>query len=227
MNEASERSTVNVRVWEWPFRAWHWLFAVTITASLTTGLAGDIGWMEWHLRFGYVACGLLLFRVVWGFAGGLYSRWSTYRTSPGRVLSFIRRVGPGQRLSQRFEAHTPPGVLLALTMLLVVLVQAGTGLFATDDIFIEGPFMRYADDEVVETLTALHHRVWYLVIAAVAAHITAQATYGLRRNPLPLAMITGSKRLPPGLGDTPSLGWRGVVVGLVSAGLVWVALTLA
>ena len=42
-------------IWEWPLRVWHWLFALCIGGSLVTGLSGDIGWMDWHLRLGYCA----------------------------------------------------------------------------------------------------------------------------------------------------------------------------
>jgi cytochrome b len=71
MNQAPR--VVMTLIWEWPLRAWHWLFALCIGGSLVTGLSGDIGWMDWHLRFGYCACGLLLFRLLWGStaAGGI------------------------------------------------------------------------------------------------------------------------------------------------------------
>jgi len=202
---------------------WHWLFALTIAGSLITGLSGDIGWMDWHLRFGFVACGLLVFRVLWGFAGGMYSRWSTYRATPARVLAYFRGGG---LTGTRSDAHTAPGVVLIWFMLLAVLMQAVSGLFTTDDIFIEGPLVRHASSELVSAMSWLHHRVFMLVLAAIGMHLSAHLVYGFRRDPLPLAMFTGRKQLPAGLQDTPASGLRGLLVGLVSAGLVWAALTL-
>ena len=211
-----------VRVWEWPLRLWHWVFALALTGSLTTGLSGEIGWMDWHLRFGYVVLGALLFRVVWGFVGGPYSRWSTYRTTPGRVLAwFSGMANGGGAPADAAAAHTPPGVFLIWVMLLAVLVQALTGLATTDDIFVEGPLVRHADEALVEAATAIHHRVFYLVLAAISAHLTAHLVYAFRRDPLPLAMFTGRRSMPPGMPAAPALGWRALLLGAVSGLLVW------
>lgn len=228
MNSGADERRL-VQVWEWPLRVWHWLFALTVSGSLTTGLSGDIGWMDWHLRFGFIACGLLVFRLLWGFAGGLYSRWATYRATPARVLGYFRgnSFGPDAPPGgDHRDAHTAPGVALIGLMLLAVLVQAVSGLFTTDDIFIEGPLVRHASSGLISNMSWLHHRVFMLVLAAIAMHLTAHLVYGLRRDPLPLAMFTGTKQLPAGLQDTPAHGLRGLLVGLVSAGLVWAALTL-
>ncbi len=213
-------------VWEWPLRLWHWLFALTLSGSLATGLSGDIGWMDWHLRFGYAVCALLLFRMVWGFVGGPYSRWASYRTSPARLRAWLRGGGAGDRVADAADAHTPPGVLLVLVMLLAVLAQAATGLLATDDIFVEGPLVRYADDALVDAANAIHHRAYYLVLAAIGMHLLAHLLYGLRRDPLPLGMITGRKRVPGGLPPAASLGWRGTILGLASGSAVWALLEL-
>lgn len=220
-SSADERRLV--QVWEWPLRVWHWLFALTISGSLITGLSGNIGWMDWHLRFGFIACGLLVFRLLWGFAGGLYSRWQTYRTTPARMLAYFRGAGP---IGDHRDAHTAPGVALVGLMLLAVLVQAVSGLFTTDDIFIEGPLVRHASSGLVSDMSWLHHRVFMLILAAIAMHLTAHVVYGLKRDPLPLSMFTGKKRLPGGLEDTQAFSVRGLLVGLVSAGLIWAALTL-
>jgi cytochrome b len=214
-----------VRVWEWPLRVWHWLFAATVAGSLITGLSGDIGWMDWHLRFGFVAAGLLLFRLFWGFLGGPYSRWRTYWTTPGRVIGYFRRAADHAQPTPA-AAHTPPGVLLIWLFMLAVLTQTVTGLFTTDDIFIEGPMVRHASGDLVSTMGWLHHRVYYLVLFAIGMHLLAHLYYGVRRDPLPLSMLTGKKRLPAALADVQGLGLKGIVLGAISAALVWTALTL-
>jgi len=217
MNQAPR--VVMTLIWEWPLRVWHWLFALCIGGSLVTGLSGDIGWMDWHLRFGYCACGLLLFRLLWGFLGGSYSRWRSYRPSPTGILQHFRGAaiaGP----------HTAPGIALVLLLLAVVLVQAVTGLFTTDDIFIEGPLVRYADDSLVTTMSAIHHRAYYLVITAIAIHLSAHLIYGLKGSRMPLSMFNGKKAVVETLSDTPSRGWQGLltaalVAGLTLGGLEW------
>jgi cytochrome b len=208
-----QTSSALTMIWEWPLRVWHWLFALCIAGSLTTGLMGDIALMDWHLRLGYCACALLLFRLMWGFVGGRYSRWKYYLPRPGRVLAHFR--GDVER-----GAHTAPGVALAGLLLLAVALQALSGLFTTDDIFIEGPLVRHADDATVATMTALHHRAFYLVLAAIAIHLTAHVIYALGGSRTPLAMFTGRKAVAADVAASQSRGVWGIVTGILAAALV-------
>ena len=92
------------------------------------------------------------------------------------------------------KSHTPPGIALAVCMMIALGVQSVAGLFTTDDVFIEGPFVRHVPDEVVELATDLHHLVWWAVISLIAIHLIAHAIYGgVLRSSIPLSMITGRK----------------------------------
>ena len=42
--------------------------------------------MVWHLRFGTLAFALLLFRLLWGFVGGRWSRFSSFVYAPAASL---------------------------------------------------------------------------------------------------------------------------------------------
>jgi cytochrome b len=69
--------TSAVRVWDLPTRAFHWVLAACVLASLTSAWIGGNA-MFWHLRFGYAAFTLLLFRMIWGFVGGHWSGFATF-----------------------------------------------------------------------------------------------------------------------------------------------------
>ena len=200
-------------IWEWPLRVWHWLLVFCITGSLATGLSGDIGLMDWHLRLGYCACGLLVFRLLWGFIGGCYSRWRNYWPSPTKIIDHFR--GAAEQ-----TPHTAPGVGLVLVMLGAIAVQALTGLYTTDDIFIEGPLVRGADEDLVSTMSAIHHRIYYLVIAAISIHLTAHLVYGLKGSRLPLSMFTGRKAVLGSYGPTSSRSWWAVAASIISAAAI-------
>ncbi|MDE0224706.1 MAG: cytochrome b/b6 domain-containing protein [Gammaproteobacteria bacterium] len=180
------------RVWDLPFRLWHWALAFSVLFSLYSGLAGDISLMEWHQRSGFVVLALLLFRVGWWIWGGRYVRLSQYRTTPRRFIQHFAGTG-------KADPHTSPGIVMAILVIVALAVQAGTGLFATDDIFNEGPLVRHVGGEVSATMTWIHHRVFWVIIALVATHITANAVYAMMRDPTPLAIFTGRKPLdlPP------------------------------
>lgn len=67
MSDTSPKPTTtpSTLVWDWPLRLWHWAFALSVSASLVTGWVGDISLMDWHLRLGYLALGLLLSSFCW------------------------------------------------------------------------------------------------------------------------------------------------------------------
>ena len=198
-------------IWDWPLRLWHWAFAAFIVFSLYSGLAGDIGLLEWHQRSGLVLLGLLVFRLGWGLWGGRYARFNHYWTTPKAFIDHFRRRG-------RPAAHTSPGIALAIVLLLAVGVQVGSGLFATDDIFNEGPLNRHVSNEFARTATWIHHRVHWLVLGAGVVHVAAHAVYGLMRDSTPLGMFTGLKHvdLPP----TPHFWVRAATTAALSLAVV-------
>ena len=177
-------------IWDWPLRLWHWAFALCIAFSLYSGLVGDIALLDWHQRSGLALLGLLVFRIGWGLWGGLYARFRHYWTTPTAFIAHFRRQGAN-------TPHTAPGIVLAGLLFLAVVVQVGTGLFATDDIFNEGPLYRYVSAEFAGAATWVHHRLHWLILGAVGVHLAAQAAYGfVLRDPTPLAMFTGRKAVP-------------------------------
>ena len=199
-------------VWEWPLRLWHWAFALTISASLFTGLSGDIALIDWHQQLGYCMLGLLVFRVGWAFWGGSYARYRHYRVSPAGIWAHFRGGG-------RAMPHTSPGAAIALAFVTLVAAQVGTGLFATDDIFTEGPLTRHVSRDTATTMTWLHHRVFWLVLAAVAVHLAAHVVYALRGDATPLAMFTGRKAVD--VSPTVYRVWAALVTAAASAAAVW------
>ena len=203
-------------IWDWPLRLWHWAFAGFIAFSLYSGLKGDISLMEWHLRSGLVLLGLVVFRAAWGMWGGRYARFGHYWTTPRAFVDHFRRRGERR-------AHTSPGVAIALVFFVAVAVQVGSGLFATDDIFNEGPLNRQVSDEFAKTATWIHHRVHWLILGAGVVHLTAHAVYGLvLRDPTPLAMFTGRKPLK--LPATPHFWVRAAVTSALALGVVLVVI---
>lgn len=158
---------------------------------------------------------LLAFRLLWGFWGGRYARLGQYRTSPAGVLRHFRAHPPT-------GAHTAPGVALVFLMLVAILIQSGSGLFATDDIFTEGPLSRFVSSDWVDRANWFHHRAWWIVIAALCTHVGAQLVYGLfLRDPIALSMFTGRKRVH--LDDTPHFWTRALLTATLCVGL-WILL---
>lgn len=209
------------RIIDGPLRLWHWAFGGCVAFSLYTGLDGDIGLLEWHVYSGMTIVGLVVFRIGWALWGGRYARLPHYRTTPRRFLDHFRgRALPSKEPSEEPSVHTAPGAALALLLFAAVAVQATTGLFATDDIFTEGPLARKVGDDIAYTATYIHNRLYWLIIAGIGVHLSAHVVYGLiLRDPTPLAMFTGSKRID--VEDTPHYWPRALATAALAAAVVW------
>jgi cytochrome b len=196
----SPAPTQPVRVWDLPTRLFHWLLAAAVFGSLTTAWIGNAA-MAWHLRCGQLVLALLLFRIIWGFIGGRWSRFASFLYAPGSVLRYLRGQG---RAEDHFEVgHNPLGSLSVWALLALLLVQVATGLVADDEISTRGPLNRFVSNARALSATGWHkaYGQWVL-LTLVGLHIGAIAFYLLRqRNNLIQAMLSGDKPLPH---DTPA-----------------------
>jgi cytochrome b len=210
-----------VRVWDLPTRLFHWLLVALVVSSFATGKLGG-NWMHYHERCGEAILALLLFRLVWGFIGSTASRFHTFLAGPSAVLRYARtlfRREPDHRLS-----HNPLGGWSVAAMLLVLLIQAATGLFANDDIATEGPLYKWVSKAASDRLTSIHHLNHDLIILLVALHVAAVLFHLVyKKENLLRPMITGVKQwkgtLPGDTTQQPS--WRAALVAAVAAGAVY------
>jgi len=185
-----------VRVWDLPTRLFHWSLAACIAGSLVAvNLGGNA--VGWHFRFGYAILALLLFRLLWGFAGPRYARFASFPPSPAAALRYLhgeRSASPG---------HNPLGALSVYAMLAALALQAGTGLFATDDIMWDGPLKHLVSNAASATLTRVHKINRFVVIALIVLHLASIAWYAFaRKERLVRPMIDGDKAL----GDAADCG---------------------
>lgn len=174
-----------VRVWDVPTRLFHWALVVAIVGAFVTEKTGAI---EWHGRIGLTILGLLVFRLIWGFFGSTYARFRTFVAGPQTILSYLRGEWTGL-------GHNPLGALSVLALLGTLAVEAGSGLFASDDIAFTGPLAHLASDAVGSSLTKIHHAAQNVLIALLIAHVVAIAYYvRVKRKNLVQPMITGWQR---------------------------------
>jgi cytochrome b len=178
------------RVWDGPTRVFHWTLAVAIVALILSGNIGGNA-MVWHMRAGYLVLSLLMFRVVWGFVGGHWSRFSQFRLSPAGVVRYLR--GNQSTRDSDILGHSPTGSWSVVGLLAVVGAQATAGLFSDDDIATAGPLAAHAPSAIVDAAGAYHTGPGkLLIIALVALHLGAIVFYAFKRkrNLLP-AMLHG------------------------------------
>lgn len=218
-----------LRIWDLPTRLFHWALALAVVGLVTTGSLGG-GWMNWHLRLGYLVMALLVFRLGWGLVGGHWSRFHTFLYPPGALKDYVAGQAP---LHQRL-GHTPLGALSVFAMLGVLAAQVATGLFSDDEIAFFGPLTRFVSNDTVAVATRYHKDIGKLfVLALVGLHVAAVAYYQWGRGqPLIGAMLHGDKPVEaPGHSLPPSAdGWRSrlmaTLLAMASATLVWWVVSL-
>src|SRR6476661_5005066 len=123
-----------VRVWDLPTRIFHWALVACVIGLVISGWRGGDA-MPWHARMGYAVATLLLFRIVWGFVGGRWSRFSSFLFSPASVSNYLR----GRSHPDHLVGHNPLGAGSVLAMLAVLIAQVGTGLVSDDESSFQGP----------------------------------------------------------------------------------------
>lgn len=186
-----------VRVWDLPLRIFHWALALCVIATLATGWIGEDWAMVWHLRLGLCVLALLAFRVIWGLIGGRWSRFASFLFSPAALWRYLR----GQaRPDDRFDiGHSPLAALSVWAMLLLLIAQVGTGLFADDEIAFSGPLLSFVSERVSKLCTHWHTNFGqWLVAGLLALHVLAIAFYQWHGRKLLSAMWHGDKEVPAG-----------------------------
>jgi len=215
-----------VKVWDVPVRLFHWLLLAAFVLLVVSGKVGG-NLMEYHAYAGYFVLTLVFFRILWGFAGSTHARFSSFLAGPARGLEFARRLLRKEPAPS--AGHNPLGGWMVIVMLLALLVQAGTGLFANDDIALEGPLYALVSKELSDRLTSIHRLNADVLLILAGVHIAAVLFHWLfKKENLIAAMFTGIKRLPVQFAEAPAHFvsiWRALAVFVAAAAAVYLIVT--
>ena len=223
MNTAS---SFTVRIWDLPTRIFHWVLAACVVGLVVSGNIGGNA-MVWHFRLGYVVLALLLFRGVWGFIGGHWSRWSSLPLGWNHVQRYLQ----GQASSQQIAGHNPLGSWSVMALLFFLSMQVGTGLFSDDEIANTGPLSSLISGSWVSLATNWHkHWGKLILMVLVLLHLLAIAWYSWRkRQALVAAMWHGNKVLPdpvPASSDQNRSRWVALGLMVLASALVGFVVSL-
>jgi len=209
-----------VRVWDLPTRVFHWSLVLCFTGLLVTGEVGGEA-MAWHFRLGYTVLSLLLFRLVWGFIGGHWSRFRTFVVSPGVTLRYVQ----GHGVARHSVGHNPLGSWSVLALLAFTLLQVAAGLCSDDEIATAGPLAKWVSSSWVGYATYYHTKIGKVIlIVLVQLHIAAIIFYRVRRKEnLLLPMLKGDKVLAEpfeNARDDAKVRWLAAAIWAACAALV-------
>tara|TARA_R110002073_G_scaffold36263_4_gene105590 strand:- start:526 stop:1329 length:804 start_codon:yes stop_codon:yes gene_type:complete len=227
------------RVWDVPTRCFHWINVICVFALAGFGLvilnagaldisnAGKVLLKTLHVWVGYVFAVNIAVRLVWGFFGNHYARWRQMLPGGKGYLGRLRSYGAAFAAGhpQSYLGHNPLGRIAVTGLLLVMIVQASTGLLlAGTDIYFP-PFgawiaqwiaaagidpatlvpyspemydeASYADMRSMRApFATIHLYGFYVLAVGILIHIAAVVITELREGGgLTSAMISGRKVL--------------------------------
>lgn len=184
--------TTHRLIWDLPLRIFHWSFALTVLGAwYTSEQDGEL--VDLHMQFGYIALGLLTFRILWGVVGPKHARFSSFLPSPKQLVSYLKNSN-NKNEEQKIAGHNPLGALMVVLMITLISLQAISGLFINDDIFSSGPYYGSFSKEFEKIMSFIHHNTFNFMIAAIILHVGAIAFYWrVKKQNLVLPMITGKK----------------------------------
>ncbi len=205
-------------VWDIPTRLFHWALVVIVALAWWSAEEEKYSVHEWT---GYTLLALLLTRIVWGFVGSKHSRFSDFVAGPSRILAYLKGTAPES------PGHNPLGGWSVITLLSLLLLQAVSGLFNTDDVFFNGPLYYAAEGEFRDAMGQVHDIAFNVLLGLVGVHVAVVCYHQwVKRDGMIRAMIAGSA--PGRTGQGPLVAsWKALVILLIVAGLIWLGLEQA
>lgn len=206
-------------IWDAPTRLFHWALVVLVALSCWSGAEGGTAF-PLHQWSGCAILTLLLFRLAWGVVGGEYARFAHFVHGPARVLASLRELW--SPIPHATAGHNAVGGWMVVALLLSLLVQAITGLFANDDIMNEGPLYARVGKDLSDSLSAVHELNIGVLLGLICVHVLAIVYHHLRKGEaLTRSMLSGYRSLPHTIpAPRRASPWLAAVLLAVSAGMV-------
>ena len=211
-NDPRDEPAASTLVWDPLVRFGHWALVAAFAVAYLSAEEKAGGPDPLHVWGGYVVGTIVVLRVVWGFVGPRYARFSDFVRSPIEALAYFRDLLSGH--ARRYIGHSPAGGAMVIALLVCLAATVATGLISYGEEG-KGPLAvvmmtdtnangneaghrapaEKRGGETESTIDELHGLMANITVALVVAHIfgVAVASFVHKEN-LVLAMMTGRKR---------------------------------
>lgn len=195
-NSAQSSDAVDtVVVWDRFIRIFHWSLGLLM---ITAYFSATYHFMEVHEIAGYLLCVLIPLRLLWGFIGTTYARFSNFLFSPRTTLAYFVKIVTNQ--PGHYLGHNPAGAVMVYVLLASIITLLLTGLMTLSCIDIEGPLQAFAysiSDTKCFQNQSFHESFgnffWWFIAAHLAGVISASFQH---KENLAKSMLTGRKQRP-------------------------------
>ena len=157
----------NKKIWDLPLRLFHLSLILLIIGSISSA---KLNMLDLHQYFGVALLGLVFFRILWGFFGTYYSRFTSFN------LSIIDALSQFSKTNNIKSIRTPVGCYSTLIFIIVLLSISISGLFSSDDILYDAP-LSFLTPNHTSDWTYIHNILHYLLYTLIGIHIFAILYY--------------------------------------------------
>ncbi len=210
-----------IRVWDVPVRLFHWTLATLFALSAYSAFQDKFGiYADMHFYSGYTILILVTWRILWGFFGSKTAQFKTFVKGPSAILKNIKQLFNYDE--DHTVGHKALGAVSVMLVLLLLLMQASFGLFASDGMIFSGPLSDEVSSNLRGFFTRWHKDIGLVLLGLVLLHLLAIAYYGMfKGDDLVTPMITGKKRVASHVEEpTRKPAWRAALFFLLAGGLV-------
>jgi len=142
--------------WDSPVFVSHWLLAICFLGAVLTQESERFRLV--HVTMGYTMLGIVAFRVIWGFIGSKYARFSTISPRFLKVREHLQSTFNGKKEAVR--SIYALGFSAAYILMVLVLLVSASGYVTFNEI---GP----------EFMGELHELTANLLISVVIIHVAS------------------------------------------------------
>src|SRR3989338_2822337 len=193
-----------ILIWDAPTRVFHWLQAISFAGAYLT--AESERNRDIHMAFGYILLGLIVFRLLWGFLGTRYARFSSFLFKLCEIIAYLLSLIKGK--PGHYLGHNPAGSVSVWLLLALGLFLCVTGVMGLQD-------------DAVDAVVELHGIATSIMLAVILLHVIGVLVSSvLHRENLVRSMITGFKSAETDEGIRSSYNWLGVIM-LAAAVVFW------
>jgi len=184
-------SQAMVKVWDPLVRSFHWLLVIAFFTAYFT----EDDFLTPHVYAGYTVLGLILVRLVWGFVGTRYARFSSFVTRPQIAWQYLKDTLLLR--ARRYLGHNPAGAAMIVSLLISLLLTTLTGLAAYGASETAGPLAGWfgnIGEQGEHTIKEVHEFFANFTVVLVAIHVAGVIFESLvHRENLVRAMFNGYK----------------------------------
>ena len=200
-------------IWSLPTRLFHWLLVIGMVAAYILSEEEEL--LNFHSAIGYMVGILIIFRIIWGFVGPKYSRFSDF---PIGIQSLKLFVSDMKSSKSHSPGHNPAAslVMLAIILFALLIVVSGSLLLASEG---QGFFSGTSIGLTSDSLKEVHEIAVNILIALVVIHLLGNLVdFIFNRKVGTLgSMVTGYKNIEAENVKLTSLQKIIAAVGIISA----------